>query len=534
MAIDIRNVFLDRIDSMINTFTGLGGSKDKGNAVSVDTTRVGLDPRSLESLGRHEGYAVSWLDRTANESVLTGWYVQDLENRSRYHEIEKKETDLRVRENVWIASRAAAQDGASLVLMVTKRAGGGRRRLSEPLGKDEEIVALHAFDKAEFEAHSHDGDFESGNFRNPSKWTITPVMGGGDPGHRDQRRRGLASIQEELQNGVHWTRVLYFHGRPLTPRQKFHNRSIDGSVFDPVWDAMKDQRQIDQGGAVLAQEMQQSILKVEGLEKLDESAAADALLTRMKTLAQGKGLLGTLLMRAGDEYIQRSVNASGFKDLKNAVQATWAAVTRQPQTVAYGATPGGLNTDGEAGRKAWDRELVLGTQELRLRGPLTYLYGIMLRSVPDAPARWKLKFNDLGTLTLKERADVQKTNVEHDKMLISAGIATAEWIAANRYSDDGYVYELPPIPAGIARQTQISVMPPQTHRAIIEVQTQVAKGGMSVEAGTANLRIALGVSQEDAIALIADHGTTFTVEPEEVVPAPPATETTQDQPGAAE
>ncbi len=528
----IKNAFGDKFDAILNRLTGLGGSGDKGTTVDVDLARLPMAQAARDVLGRHEGYAVAWLDRVADEGTLSGWYLEDLESSKRLLQLEQIEKDIRLKQTMWLALWSAMRDGGSLVYMATKRKGGVKLR--EPMKDDEQITALHHFDGGEFHAQTWDADISSPNFRSPKLWSINPTVAGDlDESSKDGRRRGLADTLTELSAGVHWTRVLYVPGRPLTARHRHTNEGIDASYLDAAWDAMKDQKQIDQGGAVLAQEMMQSVLKVAGLEKLEESEVATALLTRMRTLAQAKGLLGTLLIRTDDDYQQKSVNASGFKDLKNAIRSTWAAVTGQPETVAYGATPGGLNTDGEAGRKAWDRKISHSAQERTLRPPLERLYKVLLRSIEGAPEAWRLKFNDLGTLTLKERAEVVNTNALTDKINISSGVYTAEWVAENRYSKEGgYAFELPPVPADVSHSTSVAVLDADLGRYVIEVQTQVAKGGMSTTAAAANLKMVLGLSQSQADALIADHGTSFTVEPEQVVATPEATEpSSQDQPG---
>ena len=519
----------DRLDTFLNRLTGLGGSKDKGSQVVVNTNRIALRQDERDAIGRHEGYAVAWLDRVANEGTLSGWYIEDLDSRRHFSEVERLERELQVYQRMWMALWSGMRDGAALVLMVTKDAQGNRPSLSTPMGDSEKLVALHHFDAGEFQTLTWDTDVASPNFRKTKTWSINPSVSG----DTSRGGRNLTDDLQRLSSGVHWTRVLYVPGRPLTDRERHANNGLDGSVLDSVWDALKDQRQIDQGGAVLAQEMMQSVLKVAGLEKLEESDIAQALISRMQTLAQAKGLLGTLLIRADDEYSQKAVSASGFRDLKNAVRSTWSAVTRMPETIGYGATPGGLNTDGEAGRKAWDRELSLSAQRLRLRPALERLYEVMLRSIDGSPANWRLKFNDLGTLTLKERAEVMNKNALTDKVNITAGVYTAEFVREHRYGTNGYAFELPPADMVKGTPTPGTALSGPQGRHVIEVQTQVAKGGMSRAAGISNLIYTLGVSREVASEIMADHGEAFVVEPEDVVATPAAVDnSSQDQPGS--
>lgn len=518
-------------DSVLNTVTGLGGGADKGTTVLVDTSRVSMPQPDRDSLARFDGYVASWFDRTADEAQMAGWVLRDRDtDESASRLVEAEERRLGLRSTIGCASWSAMRDGGALVFLVT-----GESDLKKPFKLGTKILAMHHFDASEFRPLTWDDDIRSTNFRGVKLWSITPGVSTTPSNDRDGRRRNAAKELDALSNGVHYTRVLYIPGRILTPRERHENGGLDASYLDSAWDALKDQRQVDQGGAVLAQEMKESVLKIANLANMEQGQMAQALLDRITTLAQGKGVLGTVVIAEGDEYTTKATSASGFKDLKGAAKATWAAATKQPETVAYGATPGGLNTDGEAGRKSWDRVLD-SDRKKRLRSPLEKFYTYLLASLEGKkPERWEVSFNDLGTLTLSERAALMNNIALTDKVNITAGVYSAEFVRRNRYGAEGFRLELPPVPPEEAASVPGNSLSGPQLRGVIETLTQVAKGGMSRAAGIQTLRFALNLPEGAAEEIVADHGETFTVDPEDVTATPDLSpDTSQDQPGATE
>jgi phage-related protein (TIGR01555 family) len=508
---------LQRWDSIVNVMTGLGGSRDKAANVAVDTARRSFTQDELDALCRFDGYVGSWFDRLGYDATLQGWELRTGGRVVRDFEDEARELGLKG--HMGEALKLAVKDGGSLILLVTE---GGSKDLSKPLDlkKVTAIKAMHVFDGPEFQVHDWEGDYRSRNFRRPRTWTINP-QASGDARDRDGRKRAHKSLFEDLRR-VHHTRCIYIPGRRLSERlRQTKQNGKDDSYLEQTWDALKDQRSIDQGGAILAQEMKQDVIKVGGLEKMDGAAQGETLRDRMKTIAMSKGLLGVLLMGAEDDWISRTANATGYKDLKNGARAVWAAVTSQPETIAFGATPGGLNTDGEAGRKAWDR-VVSNFQNTHLKCALEYVYAILIaaaaNSGEETSEKWSVSFRPLGTLTLKEEAEVRNQNALTDKINITAGVYGPQHVRESRYGERGYQHEILPIDGDVQAAPSSALSGPQM-TALQEAYKQVAGGNIEPKAGVALLVNGYNISESVAKSILGGAGATFTIDLEPPAPA---------------
>lgn len=487
-----------RVDSVVNAMTGLGGLNDKGSQVAVDTSLCTMSPAETQSLGRHDGYVVKWLERYSQEATQAGWEVkvgadtQDAFKRFEVYAVEQMGGAL----------RSALLDGGALVLMVTDDG----QSLATPmnLSKVTEVKALHVFDNQEFEVAEYETDYREKNWRRARYWQISPATAG-------ITRSRVADPTQKMMK-VHHSRCLYIRGRKLSDRLWFENGGKDDSYLDAVWDSLKDLRQVDQGLAVLAQEMQQSVIKMKGLEGVDASALTDVMRGRLQTLAASKGLLNLLLLSDEDEYETRSAVTTGAQDLKGSARATWAATTGQPEVVAFGATPGGLNTDGEAGRRAWDRELVR-LQKSHLLDVLTRLYEVYAASI-GFEGDWRLEFRDLGTLTPMERAQVNRENAMTDRIYRQEGVLTPEHIRVSRFSPDG-PGPIRPVPANLVAPADPSraLSGPQ-QAGVTEVQLQVATKRLAPEEAIENLVACYNFDRTVAELMIGKLGTAFTVDPE--------------------
>jgi phage-related protein (TIGR01555 family) len=518
-------------DSVVNLMTGLGGSADKGAQVAVDTTERRFTQSEKDALARNDGYIVSWFERTANEATLTGW---DLKVGAEYlRTFEEKDRVLKIRAALAQGLKDAFRDGGALALLAVD---DGESDWSKPLdlSRVTAVTAVHVFDGSEFEAALYETDVRNPNWRGVSHWQLSPQIPM-DP----SRPLAAANASSNLRR-VHHTRCIYIPGRTLSARIRYLLGGKDDPYLTAVWDGLKDMRQIDQGAAVLAQEMKESVIKVGGLEGVDASTMADALMSRLRTIAAGKGQLGMIVLGDEDEYSSRAMSATGYKDLKGGARSTWAAYTGQPETVAFGATPGGLNTDGEAGRKAQDR-MITAIQKTHILPFLERYYEVLVaaheNAGEDVPDDYAVVFRPLGTLTRAEDAQVRYNIAMADRIYIQMGVYPAEHVASGRFGPNGYQYDLPPYEAvedADAADPSRALAGPQG-RTLLEYVLQVAVKAIPRDTGIAMIMHAFQYTPEEAELIMGDVGRTFFVDPAVVGAQPDAkTGTKQIQGGKSD
>lgn len=424
---------IERADSTVNPLTGLGGITDKGAAARPNRWSLALGDDELRALYANNGMARRIVDLVPSRATRRGWTSPEIPT-SEYKRL-----------RAWARVRDAMQMGGlygdGLLLLVTEDdiPPAFRARpndwLREPLDI-ERIGALHAlqvFDAGEAAPMAWDEELTSPGFRMPALWSLSTP--------------GAPSV-------VHASRVIVFRGsrRPPSETRWSLGRSNvmpDASVLQVVWEEIRHLTETMQGGATLAAELREGVLKVGNLAAKATGDEAGALVTRISLMQRTKSLLGLILLGPEDEYENRGNAPTGFVDLSDAAKSMLAAATGIPEVVLFGATPGGLNTDGDS---AWEgfRQLVSDHQE-RHREELEYLDRVIYAAQDGPtggliPEDGELTFAPLDEPDQDALAKTRKTVAETDALYIQAGVYGPQQVAMSRFGEDGWVFELEVVP----------------------------------------------------------------------------------------
>lgn len=444
--------FASRTDSIINALTGMGGQYDKGAAAYVDTSRRAFTLPELDALFRFNGYAGRLIDVVAEDAARKGWRVVDSTDETEPLAEENKRLRIRAKVHRWI--QLARKDGGCLLVIVTDDDDDPSQPLRpESLRRVSNLVVV---ERAEASVATWEGDPAEQDFQRARTWWISPTTPSFDGGFGDWQSGG-ASIQ------VHRSRVLYLGGRELPARLRYRNGGFDDSVLELYWDQIRNRTSVDQGGAILAQELKQAVVRIEGFDAVATSDQGDYLDMRMSRMAKAKSVLGILLMGKGDEYSEATANVSGYKDLDSSTRESLSAVTGLPQTKLWGQSPGGLNTDGDSHRRLWSN-FIASFQANRLGEPLEYLYLLLFlaREGPTAgqePEDWSLEFNPLDELSEQEQAELEKTTAETDAINVGMGAYDGAHVARSRHGSKGWQRDLLPVEAEEQEATPVLDLP---------------------------------------------------------------------------
>lgn len=443
--------------SVVNSLTGLGGSNDKGAAARPNTARRPLDDVELAALYLQGGIAQKIVRIIPDEMTRKGWTVKD--STEDPEALKGEERRLMLRARVREAATWGRLFGTSLILMVTDEEipaeyqGKETAWLRQPLELDRvnRLVALQVFDGCEVTPMAYETDPRKVGYREPVLWSITPVTAGGG-----QFTPGTV---------VHASRVLTFRGvrRPPSVRlgglsgslSATSTNSLDDSVLQHTWDAIRNLEQVSAAGAVLAQEIRENVLRVGGLEALVTADQKTAVETRIRLMAKMKSLLGMVMLGKDDEFTSTVHNPSGFNQLSGEAQAMLSAVSDIPQTILFGHTPAGLSTDNASGRQAFDRKIA--TAQEAIRPDLERIYSVILASKEgptggEVPESWSLEFLPLDELSQSEEAGIRKTTAETDAIYLDRGVLSPERVESSRFGPDGYQVEIQPEEEGDDRE----------------------------------------------------------------------------------
>jgi len=463
---------VNRIDSLVNTMTGLGTAADKGQAGRPNTLRTRLTIEELTALWRWNGYARRYVALWPQAATRKGWRVVDDTQTVDLMEAEDKR--LNVVERVRDAATWARKDGGALVLLVTTEkippaySSNPQAYLAEPLDLDRLISVdnLIVLDRSEASVWSYDGDPRSQNYRQPLIWQVSPSSPVGNDALFCSR--------------VHHTRVLYFPGAKLPPSVKTNvGDGYDDSAIESVWDQIRGLTSSDQAAYTMAQEVQQDVLKIAGLAALETGDQQALFDLRMKTLAQSKGLLNMILLDESDQFETRTNAVTGWKDLKDHAREALAAVEATPQTILYGESPGGLNTDGESGHRSFSEEIA-AYQHAVLKPRLVDLYRALFRAKEGPtkgkePTWWDVVFNALDELSTMDQVKAEGEQVKADALRVEVLGMDPAHVLKSRHGEKGYQWDLLPVEGVEEIDTAIDVDAMDEAAAEAEAQAAAAR-----------------------------------------------------------
>ena len=440
----VRGSLVRRVDSIANSFTGLGGDYDRGAQGRPNTQYSELTFDELTSLWRFNGYAKRIVSLIPDDSTRKGWTVNvegiDVED------INKETERLCVvgKVNTWL--KWAHLYGGSVILIVTDEDeiagsnGAPHLQLREPLdlSRVKRVTNLVVLDRREATPLTYNGDVTSEGFREPLTWWVSPSSAGGLEGFGGGRE-------------IHATRLVYMYGSRLSPTQR--TRSLDGmddSILQSMYEQVRNRTTIDQALAILAGEIRVNVLKMRGLADLSASDQAAVAEERFRLMAQGVSMLNLFLLSDGEEFEQKSASVAGVADLVAPANQSLSAVTGMPAALLFGDAPSGLNTDGESAERKWSK-VIGAVQKMKIKDPLSYLYRV-IASQSEVFAQGEIlgedlaiKFLPLDELTEGEEAAIRKTYAEIDEKYIDTGVYTASDVADSRFSEEGWTADIKPV-----------------------------------------------------------------------------------------
>jgi phage-related protein (TIGR01555 family) len=245
-----------------------------------------------------------------------------------------------------------------------------------------------------------------------------------DPG---QPRYGLPvyyPIRFDTGNGVeeeklvHYTRVLELHGDTL-PRKSSATLSADDrywgiSVLQRAEDRLKtlgsSLGSIDQ----LLDEMSVGKHKIKDLATLLSSNEGKAAVQRrVEIMDLTRSVFRSQYMDVEEEFSRDSVRFEGIPEILHIIFMLSSADTGYPITRLFGVSPGGLGNNGTSDMRNY-YDGVRSSQSTELKPILLYLLRIISawKNIPEP----YIKFLPLETMNKREQAELDKMNVDKDKL----------------------------------------------------------------------------------------------------------------------
>jgi uncharacterized protein len=413
---EIRAAVQSRVDSWVNTLTGMGNRRDKATY-----TRFGgrplLDPDTLDMLYVQSGLAARIVDQLVDDATREKYTVGGADEKFDWKRLRTDLDDTKADVSAATAWRWSRLHGAALLMPLIDDGGIDTR---EPLDKTK-IRAIRGYEIIESRYAVPQLDNYS-SVLNPSLYSIIT---------RD-RQHALT---------VHRSRVYRFNGVQNIPRGfLLQNRGWGPSVMERVYDELKGRGESFASSRSIMHTISQPVLKIKGFRKqiTGTDGAKREIADIIDRIQRAASIMGWVTIDAEDEFgiIERTVE--GLTQLldKN-VDALVHVSDGMPREILLGETPASLNIGELAGpfrawydRVRWNQESVLAPC---IDWILDLMFSLYENGGQTRPTEWQVKFNPLWQESKKEQVDNDHTNAKTDEIYYRLGAVNSDEIRKARF-----------------------------------------------------------------------------------------------------
>lgn len=395
-------------DGLVNLVSGMGTGRDKGGQASWHQD-------NLSDLDLINAYKASSLARRVvdmpAEDACREWREWQADTAD-IGKINAEEKRLAIQGKVMQSQKFARLFGGSALLI-----GTGDADLSKPL--DPRRVGKGGLRYVTLLTMRHlspgplNEDATSPDFGKPSHWTLNTAS----------------------QTGIRIdpTRLVISHG--LEPMGDYDTTRFTGWGTSILEGGLQSVTRVDEvAGNVLSlvYEAKVDVIKIPDLMQNLATRGSDysaEIVRRLSLAATGKGINGTLILDAMEEYEQKSASFGTLDTILDRFMQLTSAAHGIPMMLLFGKSSGGLNSSGETELRAYyDRVKV--HQTLRMEPEMSVLDECIIRSaLGDRPEEVHYNWKSLWQPTAKERAEIGKSLVDSMATLDGMDILPGEAIA---------------------------------------------------------------------------------------------------------
>jgi phage-related protein (TIGR01555 family) len=442
-------------DGLMSLASRMGTDRDK--AATTFYARTILSDEQLIA-----AYSTSWLPRKIVDipalDACRKWRDWQAK-KPQIEAIEEEERRLNIKGKILEAAKKGRLFGGAAVYIGTGDSDPMQPLEVERIGKGG-IRYLNVMTRRQLAAGEIDRNPESEWYGRPASYRLSGANG--------------------LQMGIHPSRLVLFTGAMPADDEITGNpyQGWGDSVLQSTLDAIKNADSTAGNIASLIFEAKVDVVKVPNFSaNIGNSAYEDAVLRRYSLANTIKGINGTLILDAEEEYDSKSAQLAGLTDVLMAFMQIVSGAADIPVTRLLGQSPAGMNATGESDMNNY-HDRIQSMQELEMQPAMRRLDECIERSAgvvdPDVYYRWA----PLKQMSEKERADIFKTTADAARQLVGTGtgqeIVPREAVSdalVNRLVEDGV---LPGLDAAIEEYGKLSEQEPSEEELAAAAAAQAA------------------------------------------------------------
>lgn len=227
---------------------------------------------------------------------------------------------------------------------------------------------------------------------------------------------------------VHESRTVRMDGAPVDDLTSLQNQGWGDSVLQSCYDSLASLASVyDSVEGIIDDFITSTVSMKELSELMAQPGGEKAVLKRLAIMEKSKSVTNTRLLDADSEtFAKVASSVAGLSDLMDRYANKLALESGYPVTLLMGQAPAGLNATGDSDRSSFYDKMG-AEQHKTLRPPIEYITRLIFLSQDDyfggkEPENWWVEFNKLWQPTAKEKAEIEKIEVDTANSLIDRGV----------------------------------------------------------------------------------------------------------------
>jgi phage-related protein (TIGR01555 family) len=244
---------------------------------------------------------------------------------------------------------------------------------------------------------------------------------------------------------VHHTRCIRFDGDKLPYFRWLANSRWHASKLQKPYDALIALLQTSGSIATMVMEANIDVIK---RDNLNEDMASDEneakFIKRYALAALLKGNNRMLLLDGTETYDRKQFNFANLDKIQEKVEDTWCGASEMPRTRMYGASPGGLGSNGDGELRNWYDKI--RSEQITKQSPrVDYFDEIFVRSALGTfPTDYAYEWNPLWQMSDADQATIDFQNAQRDQIYMQNDVVHAGVVAGSLLTRGTYGGALTP------------------------------------------------------------------------------------------
>lgn len=238
---------------------------------------------------------------------------------------------------------------------------------------------------------------------------------------------------------VHETRTIRFDGNPLPPLARTRNFGWNASVFDNLYDALRNWGISNQAAASVIPAFITFAVKISNLQELISSKDFDTVQMRLAEFHAQMAVHNIAMYGEGESVEKMGTPITGLPDLMDKFMEIVSGAADIPKSILFQASSGQLGgSSAGVDQENWDRKVAVH-QEVVLRPKVRRWLDVIGAPIGLEPGEVEFEFVPLTQMTATQEAELYAKVMTADQTAANAGLVDSpERLGVLRFGGDKF------------------------------------------------------------------------------------------------